>query len=673
MTAVFVSSSLLAAFLLFQVQPIMAKAILPWFGGSPAVWTASMLFFQAALLAGYASAHGIATLLSPRRQALLYGLLLVAALAALPLEVSATWKPSGEEPPLPRIIGLLATSVGLPYLVLCATSPLLQSWVALVGRSPYPLYAVSNAGSLAALLSHPVLVEPFFTLGQQRRGWSLAFVAYSLLTVAAALRIARVERRPAAIDDARAPSGYRVIAWCVWPACASVLLLAVTNQICQDIAVVPFLWLLPLTLYLSSFIVCFAGEHGGYRRGFYFRALLVTSVVATYAVLNRASLDVRIAVPIYATYLFVACMVCHGEVFRLRPAPARLTRFYLMISLGGVLGGVAVALVAPLVFSLYFELHVAIVACLVLAAAGAIAQSPARFRALRWYWLVWIEATLAIAALLYVAAHNATSVARVATRNFYGALRVVDIQDVPDPLRRRHLVHGLTVHGFQFSSATRRRQPTTYYAPRSGVGQLLARLRPNAPRRIGALGLGVGTIAAYGRPDDEFRFFEINPLVVRLARTEFSFLADSRAKIDVVVGDGRLALERDTGAYDVLVADAFSSDAIPVHLLTEEAFRLYVRALAPRGILAIHVSNRVLDLRPVVSGAADALGWHVVFVDSDASGVDGAFDAHWALLSREAESLAAIRFDAVGARTAPPPERRILWRDDYSNLLEILR
>jgi len=671
-TAVFVSSSLLAAFLLFQVQPIMAKAILPWFGGSPAVWTASMLFFQAALLAGYASAHGIATRLSPPRQTLLYGLLLGAALTALPLEVSAAWKPSGAEPPLPRIVGLLATSVGLPYLVLCAASPLLQSWVALAGRSPYPLYAVSNAGSLAALLSYPVFVEPFFTLGQQRRGWSCAFVAYALLTVAAALRVARVERQPAAIDDARAPSGYRVIAWCVWPACASVLLLAVTNQICQDIAVVPFLWLLPLTLYLASFIVCFAGEHL-YRRGFYFRALLVTSVVVTYAVLNRASLDVRIAVPIYATYLFVACMVCHGEVFRLRPAPARLTRFYLMISLGGVLGGVAVALVAPLVFSLYFELHVAIVACLVLAAAGVLAQSPGRFQAMRWHWLVWIEATLAIAALLCVAAYNATSVARVATRNFYGALRVVDIQDVPDPLRRRHLVHGLTVHGFQFSSETRRRQPTTYYAPRSGVGQLLTQLRPNAPRRIGALGLGVGTIAAYGRPDDEFRFFEINPLVVRLARTEFSFLADSRARIDVVVGDGRLALERDVGGYDVLVADAFSSDAIPVHLLTEEAFRLYLRALAPGGILAIHVSNRVLDLRPVVSGVADALDLHVVFVDSDASGADGAFDAHWALLSREAGSLAAIRFDEDGARTAPPPERRILWRDDYSNLLEILK
>jgi SAM-dependent methyltransferase len=329
---------------------------------------------------------------------------------------------------------------------------------------------------------------------------------------------------------------------------------------------------------------------------------------------------------------------------------------------------------APLVFPLYFELHVAIVACLVVAALSMVAESPQRFAASRWWWLAWFETTLAIAALLFVAARGATSISRLAARNFYGALRVVEIDDVSETLRRRHLVHGLTDHGFQFTSPPRRRQPTSYYSPRSGIGIVLSAFRNDVPRRVAVLGLGVGTIAAYGRPGDEFRFFEINPLVVSLAKNEFSFLADSAARIDIRVGDARLALERDdTPRYDILVADAFTSDAIPVHLLTEEAFRVYFARLAPGGVLAIHISNRVLDLRPVVAAAADALGAHIVFVNSDAVPAEGSFQAHWALLSREERSLASLPIPDAGARVAPPPERRVLWRDDYSNLLGILK
>jgi hypothetical protein len=461
--------------------------------------------------------------------------------------------------------------------------------------------------------------------------------------------------------------------WAGLSACASVLLLATTNQICQEVAVVPFLWLLPLTVYLLAFILCFDTDRW-YRRPVFLPTLLVVSAASVYAVIETAKLTVPMQLLVHTTYLFVACMVCHGELVSSRPGRAGLTRFYLMIALGGALGGAFVALAAPALFRLLFELHVGIVACLVLAAIAVIVQSPASFHPQRWRWLAWFEATLAVAVLLFLQADGALADARVAARNFYGTLRVIDLQEDGEPVARRHLMHGLTNHGFQFLGDERRRAATSYYGPRSGVGIVLSRFHPDQGRRVGVLGLGAGTIAAYGRRGDVFRFFEINPLVARFAEREFTFLADSAASVGVVVADARLALEREHGErYDVLVADAFSGDAVPVHLLTEEAFRLYFRRLAPDGVLAMNISNRLLDLSPVVAGAADALGVDAVIVESDSSKANGWFKALWALLAAKDGPLRSLSFDSPSSRLRPLPQKLILWRDDYSNLFEIFR
>ncbi len=481
------------------------------------------------------------------------------------------------------------------------------------------------------------------------------------------------DARPNNTASGEASYGLRSLLWAGLSTCASVLLLAVTNQICQEVAVVPFLWLLPLTVYLLTFILCFDTDRW-YRRAVFLPALLIVSAAAVYAVIEAAKLTVPLGLTVYTVYLFVACMVCHGELVSLRPGGAGLTRFYLMISLGGALGGAFVALAAPVLFRLFFELHVGIIACLVLAAIAVIAQSPANFRRQRWFWLVWFEATLAVGVVLILQADTALGVARVAARNFYGTLRVVDLQEQEESVARRHLMHGLTTHGAQFLHGERRHAATSYYGPQSGVGILLSSFRPDQGRRVGALGLGAGTIAAYGQPGDTFRFFEINPLVARFAGTEFTFLADSAAKTEIVVADARLALEREPDErYDVLIADAFSGDAVPVHLLTEEAFRLYFRRLAPDGVLAVNISNRMLDLSPVVAAAADALGVDAVIVDSDSSRTNGWFRALWVLLAAKGGALRSLPFDSPSSRRRPLPEKRILWRDDYSNLFQILR
>ena len=666
---------LLSAFLLFQVQPIVAKAILPWFGGSPAVWTTSMMFFQVLLFGGYVYAHRVATSLSSRAQARVHLLLLFAALTTLPLGVDPAWKPTGAEAPAPRILALLAASVGLPYFALATTGPLLQAWAAANSRSPYWLYAVSNFGSLAALLSYPVLVEPALTTGQQFRVWSYGFAGYVVTTGLVTLRFARRLAEEVETSQTSDAVSTRVLPllWAGLSACASLLLLAVTNQVCQEVAVVPFLWVLPLTVYLLTFILCFGTERS-YRRAVFLPALLVVSAAAVYAVIDAERLGVATALTTYTTYLFVACMVCHGELVALRPDRARLTQFYLMISLGGAIGGGLVALAAPFLFRLYFELHFGIVLCLVLGASAVIVQSPGGFFPRRWSWLVWFEVTLALAFLLAMKASGAVGITRVAARNFYGALRVVEPAEIGEKSVARHLLHGLTNHGLQFLDRGRRREATSYYGPRSGVGILLSSSSRDVPRRVAVLGLGTGTIATYGHAGDTFRFCEINPLVVQVAQTEFTFLADSDAKTEIVVSDARLALERDPDdRYDVLVVDTFSGDAIPVHLLTEEAFRLYFQRLVPGGVLALNISNRMLDLRPVVAADADALGVDAVFVESDASRTAGWFTALWVLVSAPRGRLSSLRFDGVGSRAAPGPDRRILWRDDYSNLFQVLR
>jgi SAM-dependent methyltransferase len=674
----------LGAFLLFQVQPIIAKAILPWFGGAPSVWTTCMLFFQTLLLAGYAFAHGSAVALKPRVQGLLHLALLAAALFTLPLAPDPSGAPTGGASPLPAILALLARSVAATYFLLAASSPLLQAWSVAGGdRAPYRLYALSNAGSLLALLSYPVAIEPWMTTLQQERLWSLGFGVFVLLCGGAVFQLWRATP-PGAAGPAAAPGpeeaspsiGRRLL-WLALPACASTLLLAVTNQMCQEVAVVPFLWLIPLTLYLLSFILPFESDRW-YSRSWGVPVLVLALIVMTSATGLGPRVGILYGVPVYSVGLFICCLFCHGELAQRRPAPRHLTMYYLLISLGGALGGVFVSLLAPLLFRGFDELYVGLLVCGALA-AGIALRDPANIIAGRRFFNpmhLWLEAIVGLIGLAFgLRLLQRARPGLQELRNFYGILRVADLPSPDGKGTIRFLTHGGTRHGQQFMDPERRKIPTTYFAHSCGIGLLLDELAAEPPRRMGIIGLGAGILAAYGRPGDRIRFYELNPQVIEVARRDFTFLQDSSATIEIVPGDARLSLERETGdpPYDVFIVDAFSSDAIPVHLLTKQAFQLYARRLKPAGVLALHVSTRHLDLGPLVAALAESIGKAAWEIHTPEDAAKGILDARWIFVTSDRELLQRPRLRSAGhdpADGAPPPR---LWTDDYSNLLQVLK
>jgi SAM-dependent methyltransferase len=670
----YASTIFLSAFLLFQVQPLIARIILPWFGGSAAVWTVCMLFFQVLLLLGYVYAHGSVLWQHPRRQRYVHIALLAAAIAALPLAPGTTWKPTGGDDPTWRIFGLLASSVGLPYLMLSTTGPLVQAWYARSheGAAPYRLFALSNFGSMLALLAYPVLFEPLLALRAQTAIWSLGFIVFALLCALLAWRStdAGPAQVPAAYGQDRPGLGLQAL-WASLACCASVLLLAFTNHMSLNIAAIPFLWVLPLALYLLSFILCFEAS-GWYRRWLYL-PLAGAGLAAVCVTLMRSNPSIWMLIPLCSATLFAACMVCHGELARTKPHPYFLTGFYLMIAFGGALGGVLVGLIAPNAFDDLYELPAGMFALgLLINAAlyrdrGSILHGrravPAR--------IVLAAFTLALGAGLIEAYRANAADSLVTARNFYGVLNVRDSGEGPDAMRV--LSHGTIIHGRQFLSEERRDWPTSYYGRDSGIGLSILDAGKRGPLRVGVVGLGAGTLAAYGRPGDTFRFYDINPRVVELARSEFSFLKDSRARVEVVLGDARLSLEREEKqGFDVIALDAFSSDAIPVHLLTAEAIALYLRHLRPGGILAVHISNRYLDLVPVVQQAALHYSLELRQVENEDDDDAGVYQSDWMLLS---PSRAAFEGELLrNAAEKVETERRVgLWTDDYSDLYRILK
>jgi hypothetical protein len=663
----------LAAFLLFQVQPLLARGILPWFGGAAGVWTTCVLFFQAALVVGHAYAHLCVRALGPRARGRLHAVLLAASVAVLPVLPSPAWKPSGPEDPTLRILGLLVVTTGVPYVLLASTNPLLQAWIAgeavAAGRTPYRLHAVSNLGSLLGLIGYPLLVEPWLSGRVQAWAWSAAYVAF---VMACALAVRRSARLPAArTPPARAlgsdaPGVPRVLAWLSLAACASALMLAVTSHFTHDLAPVPFLWALPLSLYLLTFILCFDGE-GWYRRGIALPVFAATGAGMVHAsTMDVDDLGLGLQLALFGIGLFAGCMACHGELARLRPHPAHLTGYYLVISVGGVLGSLVVAVIAPLAFKTTAELPLAVLACgwILLARTWGARRSPGP-------WLAGL--VVCAGATLHAARHSRQSLegARLAVRNFYGTLRVED--EGAGAGERRSLTHGNVSHGAQYLAPERRRQTTTYYSPASGVGVALRDRMRDGPVHVGIVGLGAGTLAAYGRPGDRHRFYEINPLVVDVARDEFSFIRDSPAVTEIVLGDARLSLERESPqGFDVLAVDAFSSDAVPVHLLTVEAFRVYFRHLRADGILAVHVSNRFVDLTEVVAHGADATGKAAYVVDVGDDEDDTAiYSSTWVLVPAGSFPGEASRFETV-AKPLPPRADLRPWTDDFSSILGVL-
>lgn len=668
-------TTFVSAFLLFLVQPLIARAILPWFGGSPAVWTNCMLFFQGLLLGGYALS-ALAEQLRPRARLLLL-LILGGALCTLPLHPATQHQGPPTEQPAYHLLRLLLLSVGLPYLILATTGPLTQAWFrrAAPERSPYRLYALSNTGSLLALLLYPVAIEPWLPLRWQMRLWSGAFLLFAVLYAASLLEDLRRARplpsaaTPAALEEAPAPGVRDRALWLLLPALGSLALLAFTSHVCQNVAVIPFLWVIPLALYLLTFILAFERE-GAYRRGPVAAATLVLLVLTTlYSDPNsdRADLAFWKALALYMLALFALCLLCHGELVRRKPHPRHLTTFYLCLSAGGVLAGLFAGLLAPRLFTYYFEWRIALVAGFALAVVVL-------FQATRplWhdrFWLFMPAVAIALCGLFWVGLHTRPDKKPVliALRNFYGVLRVAE-RAADDPAEHdRVLYHGSINHGVQFQHGERRREAVSYYSVETGVGRLLSALADTPGLRVGVIGLGTGTLATYARPGQVYRFYEIDPDVVHLSRSYFSYLRDSRGQIEVALGDARLTLDREREPpLHALAVDAFSGDAIPTHLLTREAMDIYLRRLRPDGALAVHISNRHLDLAPVVRALAAYAGWQAVHI-SNRRREGEHYAADWIIVTRNPVVLAALREHAT-----PPKGRDLLWTDESNDLFRIL-
>jgi len=773
-----------SAFLLFQVQPLVSKHILPWFGGSAAVWTTCLLFFQTVLFFGYAYAHLIHARLDIRKQVAVHMSLILAAVVFGPVLAGPTWEPRGGEEPVSSILLILIVSIGLPYFVLSATGPLLQAWFArsFPGRSPYRLYALSNVGSLLALLSYPFFFERHLSVPRQAGFWRAGFLLYGALCAyvtwrlwinssgspsreASRSRAAPTEDSPARKRDAKRgranakrkskpvadstelseswrdsatappPGRLQRAPWLLWPMFASIVLMATTNHISTDIAVMPFLWIAPLALYLLTFIIAFD------RPRWYLRMplamLLLASIYATALVhsLGIGRNDVfdagtpgwllanilSLAHPLaespsiyigtmaflgvnFATMFFI-CMLCHGELFRQRPDPRYLTSYYLMIALGGALGGVFVTFIAPKLFSTYYEWEISLFIACVLAIRFLLSgmveiifrdENGSARRFLHYLGLAALVAAVFLPAAVmlldlidFLQPRGRDAIYRV--RDFYGTLAVFE-RDDDDSLRHNyHVKHGTITHGIQFTHDSRRGEPLSYYSRISGVGRTMdfyRRALHSKPMRIGVVGLGTGTLAAYAERGDHITFYEINPAVIELTESArwFTYLRDCRergAQCDIRLGDARLTLRRELGGnsggqnYHVIVLDAFSGDSVPAHLLTLEAFELYLAHLNPagpadggeRGAILVHVSNRYLNLAPLIFGLAEHLGLGAVHIGNKENNKLKTYSSDWIVVSPNPTLISDVARYATDVVRSPT----VIWTDDHSSLFDVLK
>jgi SAM-dependent methyltransferase len=662
----------ISAFLLFQIQPLIAKFILPWFGGSAAVWSAALLFFQLVLVAGYLYAHCLIRYLKPKQQFWTHGALMLASLATLPVIPSAFWKPSGASDPTLRIFLLLGATVGLPYAMLSATSPLLQAWYVRTEQRavPYRLFALSNFGSMLALISYPLVIEPRLTLSRQAMIWSIGYAIFATACMFVAwLSLTGTDAVAPSIAGTPPRAAQRFL-WIGLAACASILLLAVTSHLTQNVAPIPLLWVAPLSLYLLSFVLCFESDR------IYHRAIFLPLLIGALFLLTKGdswfqnNADASKLIPALCAALFVCCMVCHGELARLRPDPRYLTQFYLLVSVGGAIGGLFVALAAPRLFNTYLELPIAMILCATLVTCAL----------WRYVSVPSIRALAALAIVVFAAYLTRSQLLEshyylLSARNFYGVLRVRDGTGPKDFPGQRVLIHGTINHGTQLTQPGGDRIPTSYFGTGSGINRAIRALGERGPIRIGVLGLGAGVTATLARAGDTLHYYEINPLVVQIAQSKFGFWNACPADKRLYVGDGRLLLQNMPDEHlDFLAMDAFSSDSVPVHLLAAEAYRTYLRHLNPSGVLAINVTNRYLDLTPVVAEAAAANHLTGIMVDDDAADENYYSASTWILLARDQSVFEHPNFDdrwSVTKLVRKPGFRA--WTDDYSNIVQILQ
>ncbi len=702
----------LSALLLFQVQPMIAKFILPWFGGTSSVWTTCMLFFQVILLLGYCYSHLVTRRLTHKQQWMLHAGLLCVALIFLPIQPDDVWKPDGTEDPTWQMLLLLTATIGFPFFLLSTTGPLIQAWQSRThsNKSAYRLFAVSNFGSLLGLLGYPFLVEPYFRLGQQSLYWSIGFGTFAAMCLWSGWQLfsAKVggdDQEPQKIEadvplagDHTEPTFINCIAWTLLAFAASAMLLATTNQMCQEVASVPFLWVLPLSLYLITFIICFENPRW-YRRAIFFPLMFVSVFIAIGLLKEGASVPLPLQVSGYALVMFACCMTCHGELAHAKPAEKDLTLFYLMVSVGGALGGIFVVIIAPKVFTSYYEFHVSLVLSIGLSVVAFLTyrNRPTAGKSTRGvmsHVFAWGTVPVSILAMGLMATqaieennelHESAVIYRA--RNSYGTLHVRRYFNDDDQETSRSLVNGRIKHGSQSAYPAIAGVATSYYSPISGVGAAIRCLREIRGQendrvgqpglRIGVVGLGTGTMAAWGQSNDSILFYEINPAVEEVAREHFTYIKDSRAKqLEVVIGDARIQMERHlknegSEKFDLLVIDAFSSDAIPMHLLTRECFKLYCDNLSERGVLAVHVSNRYLELETIVYNLSVELNYTPFLIFNDDDDDISADASTWALVVRDQELIDHLEAgDNLEEWDSPMP--KTVWTDDFGSLTEVM-
>ena len=685
----------IGAFLLFQVQPLIAKVILPYFGGGAAVWTACLLFFQAFLLLGYLYAHLLSKIADFKKQAVIHSALLLLSLCVLPIgsfPVETVAKlAETDNLPLTNVLMLLASSIGLPYFILSSTGPIAQHWFSLANhhQSPYKLYSLSNVASLVALLSFPFLIEPFFTSAQQSLYWSVIYFVYALVMAALLVKIARNNQQPKAHDEPLVEQGneptkqhdfvsvytrWTPLLWLGFSTLGVIFLVSTTNAMTQNVPPVPFLWVLPLCLYLLSFIISFHSPKW-YVRWYWFALFMLTAFIAIFMFFIGSQFDITSQVVIYSSILFSACMLCHGELARLKPAVDKLTFYYLTLAFGGFLGSVLVAFVAQNIFTQFLEFPLAIVGLFILF-SWAVFRENNRVDKLS---LTSTALAILCGVTLWQLNHLYVKTDVHSERNFYGILSVKDVEI--DGKKERRLIDGTTSHGTQSLMRDTAHIPMSYYRANTGVAIALEQLsimkkQTQQSLHAGFIGLGAGTLAAYGNEGDSYRFYELNPAVVDAANQYFSYLKHSKADIDIVVGDGRVSLTKELNAnnrenFDLLVIDAFSGDSIPQHLFTVESMKLYWQHLMPNGVIAVHISNTHLNLLPLMQGLAEQSGKELVYFKTKAQTENG-HDTQWVWLTNN-QALLENSVTKAYRTTIPNNNKSVVWTDDFSHLLSVLK
>jgi hypothetical protein len=694
-----------AAFLLFSLQPLVGKIVLPRFGGSAAVWSVCLVFFQTALLAGYAIAYGLARL-RPKQQIAAYALLWLAAAIIASVPVGDVWRLTWFDNPAGELLLKLVRFVALPYVMVSSVSVLVQVWARMSGvKDPYAFYAVSNVGSLGALLAYPTLIEPNLSVSASADAWTWGFRIVALLVAAlsAAVWLARPGDAIAAETteaDARSPGWKSTLAWMFLSAVGSGLLVSFTSRMTQDIAPIPMLWIIPLSLYLLTFILCFGGL---YRRDWILPLALIAFGVHTFVTLRYGWPDlgftqtvfgqtfevsgINVGIALTSVAFFLLVMLLHGELYELRPAARFLSRYYVVIAAGGAVGGAFVSLAAPFLFKI--QLEYPLLLALALGVLVVVTQVH-RVRLLQNYWLnaiatvgiIVVGLGLTTKRMMAPQALGGSDLKTTYYRNIYGPMRVEATDE------RKSFLHGTTTHGTQLTDPNGSLRPISYYSDQSAVGVVYKFFTEDEKRsrlRIGAIGLGVGTLAAYARSapytnaapgERTVIFYELDPEVAEIARTHFTYLTHGNPNVPAIhFGDGRTTLEQQPPQdFDMLVVDAFTGDGIPIHLLTREALELYLRHIKPEGAILFHISNRYLQLEAVLGNVAHALGLHALTVDHNPE-ADDIDTSTYVVVSRRELPLTTQKWDDGGETKIGPTIRDSnlrLWTDDYSNLFSVL-